>query len=273
MKFIIGNEYTVITPRKNSSIPDQKQIIVIGEDEARYVNDYYGPAVHDLETLAKNSTVILPYNSDQVRKVVGDIESLIAAGQKIDAMEYAAEFKKDWIKHGHVVFGTGAITISDYQDVEYVLYGAMKGIKRSDYVCPFKFRIGRNVMLQDGNEYRIVGRSMSYVGYETIAVVDRFYHHRRIHIYDRSNSRSDSGRATGSCHQYTDKHNVYDKEVGNRHIKFKFACIKLQIDPEVHDLFRTVHPVPALDAKVIELLGGHHYDLVKARWDRERPTL
>jgi len=66
----------------------------------------------------------------------------------------------------------------------------------------FSFLVGKTYVTQGGEIIQIVARSMETKGYET--VIDQ----NGVHRYDRSDSKSDAGRVTGTAHDYSDLRNI-----------------------------------------------------------------
>ncbi len=69
----------------------------------------------------------------------------------------------------------------------------------------YLLEVGEVYELKDGTTITIMGRHEENVGYET--VYDEYGHHR----YDRSTSRSDTGRCTGTKHDYSHPQNLKRK--------------------------------------------------------------
>jgi hypothetical protein len=65
---------------------------------------------------------------------------------------------------------------------------------------PFLFKIGKAYETQAGEMVTVLGRTESK-GYECLVCSDERYR------YDRSTHRSDSGRVTGTPHDYSYPHN------------------------------------------------------------------
>lgn len=65
---------------------------------------------------------------------------------------------------------------------------------------PFKFRIERTYLTQEGKPVTVLGRTRNK-GYECLRCSDGVYR------YDRSTHSSDAGRVTGSNHDYSDPKN------------------------------------------------------------------
>ena len=62
---------------------------------------------------------------------------------------------------------------------------------------PFRFTVGETYELQNGDRVKIVERFAEHRGYET--VMDEHGCHR----YDRSTRQEDTGRVTGTAHDYS----------------------------------------------------------------------
>ena len=62
---------------------------------------------------------------------------------------------------------------------------------------PFKFRIGRTYLTQEGKTVTVLGRTRNK-GYECLRCSDGVYR------YDRSTTNVGAGRVTGSNHDYSD---------------------------------------------------------------------
>ena len=67
-----------------------------------------------------------------------------------------------------------------------------------DAACsPFRYVVGETYELQNGDRVKIVERFAKHRGYET--VMDEHGYHR----YDRSTHQEDTGRVTGTAHDYS----------------------------------------------------------------------
>lgn len=249
----VNNEYVL----HNGKLPIH--IIIDKECKMRRVSNYYkGPL--DLNQLkSMQFDILYPIKDDTVDFTYELINELqLKENFSVDLLiKLATEFKQHLNKKDIVYFGTGALKPEHYNKIEYILYGAINGVTIENYASPFRRPVGLSVLCQDGHRRMVVGRNMSgYKGYETIFLQDENYPYNFINVYDRSTSDSDFGRVTGSCHQYTDPRNILFKKYGNRYKLFQDACKQLEIIPNKSELFSQIHPVPALDKKIIDLMGG-----------------
>lgn len=264
MELLENTEYNLLHKSARGAWETKHIIMVSGATglEARSIGDYYGPAV-ELDDL-DSYDVSFPYSATSIDFIFSRISKLYASLLVGDAIKEAKFFAEKYKFQNHVHFGIGKLSPESYIQLEWLLYGATNGITVDQYTSPFTYKIGQIIELQNGKLTRIMGRSMGNVGYETIFTIDENYPNRHLHKYDRSNSKSDSGRSTGSCHQYTNENNVLQPELGNRYLKFKEACKELNIDPTRHELFVRIHPRPALDSKILDLIGGCMLDKIRA---------
>lgn len=74
--------------------------------------------------------------------------------------------------------------------------------QKTNEATVFQIEVGRTYELQDGSTVLIIGRAKNLRGYET--VYDEHGHHR----YDRSTHDSDTGRCTGTAHDYSHPRNL-----------------------------------------------------------------
>ncbi|ADI96364.1 hypothetical protein Ac42p126 [Acinetobacter phage Ac42] len=256
MELLENTEYNLLHKSARGAWETKHIIMVNGATglEARSIGDYYGPTV-ELDDL-DSYDVSFPYSATSIDFIFSRISKLYASLLVGDAIKEAKFFAEKYKFQNHVHFGIGKLSPESYIQLEWLLYGATKGQSPDTYESPFTYKIGQIIELQSGKLARIEGRSMGNVGYETIFTIDEEYPNRHLHKYDRSSSKSDAGRATGSCHQYTNPNNVLQPELGNRYIKFVEACKELNIDPKRHEIFVRIMPRPVLDTKILELIGG-----------------
>ena len=77
---------------------------------------------------------------------------------------------------------------------------------------------------------------------------------------DRSTAhKGDTGRCTGTWHEYTDRENFLREDYGNRFESFQEACVQLNVNPKSVDTTR-VHPLPELNKRIFALMGGSLLD-------------
>ncbi len=77
------------------------------------------------------------------------------------------------------------------------LIDAVEGDSRPPSCSPFRLVVGKTYELQNGDRVKIVERFAKHRGYET--VMDEHGCHR----YDRSTDQEDTGRVTGTAHDYS----------------------------------------------------------------------
>lgn len=260
MELLINREY-VLRPKYDGSrsIRVAKHIIMVAEDEARLVNDYYGEPIYNPQELLDTHDSEPLYTYECIEQIYSELCQTIRLGNLSEAViERANVFKKEFISGYHVKFGEGAFTMRTYRLVEEIIVHFTKGnFTKETQVSPFKYQIGELYLTQGGNYRQVLGRTFTK-GYEAIFTDgpdDENYPFKRYYKYDRSTSKSDTGRCTGTWHEYTEPENFFREDYGNRYESFIDACATLNVSPESIDTTR-LHPLPELTKRIFALMGG-----------------
>lgn len=118
----------------------------------------------------------------------------------------------------YVQYGTGKLEAYDYEK----MYELRTDINADNY----KFKVGQEYELQNGEKVRILGRT-DLKGYECLICSDGAYR------YDRSTDSLDSsekGRCTATSHELLDPRNILNEKFGNRYLLGKEFCEKENVD-------------------------------------------
>lgn len=124
----------------------------------------------------------------------------------------------------YVQYGTGKLESYDYEK----MYELRTDIKSENY----KFKVGQEYDLQNGEKIHILGRT-DMKGYECLICSDGKYR------YDRSTDKLtavDKGRCTGTSHELLHPYNILNETYGNRYLLGKEFCEKENID--MNDLYK-----------------------------------
>ena len=265
MELLINREY-VLRPKYDGSrsIRIAKHIIMVAEDEARLVNDYYGKPIYNPQELLETHDVEPLYTYECIEDIYSELQRMINTGAyDTDIIRLAKEFAKKYNDGHHVVFGEGALTMRSYKLVEEIIIQFANGnFTKELYVSPFTYQIGEMYLTQGGEYRQVLGRTFTK-GYEavfTLAPDFEAYPFKHYYKYDRSTAhKGDTGRCTGSWHEYTDRENFLREDYGNRFELFQEACVQLNVNPKTVDTTR-LHPLPELNKRIFALMGGSLLD-------------
>lgn len=115
--------------------------------------------------------------------------------------EKVKHYKKCLETQSFVREGTNKLEAWDHKNLEWILYGAEKGILFQDYKSPFSFQVGQQLTLQNDKQITVLFRSY-LKGYECIMGSDGKAR------YDRSTNKEDTGRCTGTHIAYISPYNI-----------------------------------------------------------------
>lgn len=260
MELLINREY-VLRPKYDGSrsVRIAKHIIMVAEDEARLVNDYYGEPIYNPQELLDTHDSEPLYTYECIEQIYSELQRLINTGAvDTDIIQCSQEFAKNYNNGHHVKFGEGALTMRSYMIIEEIIIQFANGnFMKEMYDSPFTYQIGMMYLTQSGEYRQVLGRTFTK-GYEAIFTVGpdaENYPFKRYYKYDRSTSKSDTGRCTGTWHEYTNPENFLREDYGNRYISFIDACAALNVSPESIDTSR-LHPLPELTKRIFALMGG-----------------
>lgn len=142
----------------------------------------------------------------------------------------------------YVQYGTGKLEAYDYEK----MYELRTDINAANY----KFKVGQEYELQNGEKVRILGRT-DLKGYECLICSDGAYR------YDRSTDSLDSsekGRCTATSHELLDPRNILNEKFGNRYIIAKEFCEKENVDMKDLCKIEMDHSVNDIKHKYYEFL-------------------
>ena len=142
----------------------------------------------------------------------------------------------------YVQYGTGKLEAYDYEK----MYELRTDINADNY----KFKVGQEYELQNGEKVRILGRT-DLKGYECLICSDGAYR------YDRSTDSLDSsekGRCTATSHELLDPRNILNEKFGNRYIIAKEFCEKENVDMKDLCKIEMDHSVNDIKHKYYEFL-------------------
>ena len=261
MELLINHEY-VLRPKYDGSrsVRIAKHIIMVAEDEARLVNDYYGSPIYNPQELLDTHDVESLYTYECIEDIYSELQRLINTGAvDTDIIQLSQEFAKNYNNGRHVVFGEGALTMRSYKLVEEIIIQFANGnFTKELYESPFTYQIGEMYLTQSGEYRQILGRTFTK-GYESVFTVApdfEVYPFKCYYKYDRSTAhKGDTGRCTGTWFEYTNPENFFRADYGNRYKSFIDACAALNVSPESIDTSR-LHPLPELTKRIFALMGG-----------------
>jgi hypothetical protein len=164
------------------------------------------------------------------------------------AWDMILNFRKNYKIKSHVYFGNDKLDKLAYNNLIFLLYVNHNDLCHG-FTSPFEYKVGDKLKNQLDEEVTIIGHTFQK-NYECAILSDGAY------IYDRSNSKLDTGRITGTCHYYTHPQNILrgNKNIHKLFVKF---CEDYHVtQDDMLDKFTRIHPLHPLVKKFIETVEG-----------------
>lgn len=158
------------------------------------------------------------------------------------ANELQAKITNTLKEKSYIQYGSGKFEPFDYKK----MYEIRTDIKAEN----FKFKVGQEYQLQNGETVRILGRTDTK-SYECLICSDGAYR------YDRScdtHDAVDKGRCTATSHELFDPRNIINNKFGNRYIIAKEFCEKENVDMKDLCKIEMDHSVNDIKHKYYEFL-------------------